>query len=408
MEIVPGIFGKTLTGQLNNGFFNGVVDQSSSITLDGGTITNQNDWTMKDGSSINPFGAGGTMHNPGDLTILDPGGATHVIGVEFNNTGDVFVFGGHLVFTGDVLQLNQLDGTLSGGGWSAIAGSRITFPRSLVQLRGPGQIEGGQAQFPDMPTLESIDNAGAARLFDTTLNGNLGLSGGSTLESAGHVTVNSTYSSTGGSTTTIEPGATVESAGTMDIGELDSAADDINPIVVLGFRGTPTPSIITPLLDFFGGIRVAETGTGIVTMQGDLLMEPTARMHVTLHGTGHGTNTVDQLRITGSATLAGMLVIDASTADIAIGETRTVLTTTDGIAGSFDQVQAIGLNAGETIEATVVGKTVNIAMVMSCPADLTGDGTLNFFDVSAFLSAFAAGCPQSHWTSDPYPGFLLR
>ena len=29
----------------------------------------------------------------------------------------------------------------------------------------------------------------------------------------------------------------------------------------------------------------------------------------------------------------------------------------------------------------------------ACPADLTNDGILNFFDVSAFLSAFGAGCP---------------
>ncbi len=28
-----------------------------------------------------------------------------------------------------------------------------------------------------------------------------------------------------------------------------------------------------------------------------------------------------------------------------------------------------------------------------CPADITGDGVLNFFDVSAFLSAFSTGCP---------------
>ncbi len=29
----------------------------------------------------------------------------------------------------------------------------------------------------------------------------------------------------------------------------------------------------------------------------------------------------------------------------------------------------------------------------ACPADLTGDGVLNFFDVSAFLSEYSAGCP---------------
>jgi WD40 repeat protein len=35
-----------------------------------------------------------------------------------------------------------------------------------------------------------------------------------------------------------------------------------------------------------------------------------------------------------------------------------------------------------------------------CPADLTGDGLLNFFDVSAFLSAFAAGDATADFTGD--------
>lgn len=36
----------------------------------------------------------------------------------------------------------------------------------------------------------------------------------------------------------------------------------------------------------------------------------------------------------------------------------------------------------------------------ACPADLTGDGLLNFFDVSAFLSAFSAGDPVADFTGD--------
>lgn len=35
-----------------------------------------------------------------------------------------------------------------------------------------------------------------------------------------------------------------------------------------------------------------------------------------------------------------------------------------------------------------------------CPADLTGDGVLNFFDVSAFLSAFNAMNPIADFTGD--------
>ena len=37
---------------------------------------------------------------------------------------------------------------------------------------------------------------------------------------------------------------------------------------------------------------------------------------------------------------------------------------------------------------------------VACPADLTGDGQLNFFDVSAFLSAFSSMDPVADFTGD--------
>ena len=42
----------------------------------------------------------------------------------------------------------------------------------------------------------------------------------------------------------------------------------------------------------------------------------------------------------------------------------------------------------------------------SCPADLTGDGQLNFFDVSAFLSAYAANDPAADFTGDGQLNFF--
>jgi glycosidase len=48
--------------------------------------------------------------------------------------------------------------------------------------------------------------------------------------------------------------------------------------------------------------------------------------------------------------------------------------------------------------ARVLNETVNFGS--SCPADLTGDGQLNFFDVSAFLSAFSANDPVADFTGD--------
>ena len=51
-----------------------------------------------------------------------------------------------------------------------------------------------------------------------------------------------------------------------------------------------------------------------------------------------------------------------------------------------------GSNSGSAYVFTVPGE--------DCPADLTGDGILNFFDISAFLSAFASGDPIADITDD--------
>lgn len=43
---------------------------------------------------------------------------------------------------------------------------------------------------------------------------------------------------------------------------------------------------------------------------------------------------------------------------------------------------------------------------VECPADLTGDGLLNFFDVSAFLSAFGAEQPEADFVNDGLYNFF--
>ena len=42
----------------------------------------------------------------------------------------------------------------------------------------------------------------------------------------------------------------------------------------------------------------------------------------------------------------------------------------------------------------------NIFVALSCPADLNNDGMLNFFDVSAFLTAYSSGDPIADFTGD--------
>ncbi len=69
------------------------------------------------------------------------------------------------------------------------------------------------------------------------------------------------------------------------------------------------------------------------------------------------------------------------------------------------QVRFIAEDAGEgsVIEAAVDAvevKGLTCEDPETCPADLTGDGELDFFDVSAFLSAFNANDPAADFTGD--------
>lgn len=50
--------------------------------------------------------------------------------------------------------------------------------------------------------------------------------------------------------------------------------------------------------------------------------------------------------------------------------------------------------------AGMTGKIIVVEAPASCPADFTGDGNLDFFDVSAFLGLFNAGDPAADFTGD--------
>jgi hypothetical protein len=79
---------------------------------------------------------------------------------------------------------------------------------------------------------------------------------------------------------------------------------------------------------------------------------------------------------------------------------------TSSIAGgSFDLAGTIGQpDAGDEMTggnfSLTGGFWAGVNNAPPCPADLTGDGLLNFFDVSAFLSAFAAMDPIADFNPD--------
>ena len=64
-----------------------------------------------------------------------------------------------------------------------------------------------------------------------------------------------------------------------------------------------------------------------------------------------------------------------------------------------DSQATSGFSASPVAQLTIFC-SMNGVCINHCPADLTGDGELNFFDVSAFLSAFSSQDPSVDFTGD--------
>lgn len=75
------------------------------------------------------------------------------------------------------------------------------------------------------------------------------------------------------------------------------------------------------------------------------------------------------------------------------------------LAGTIGQPDAGAPMTGGSFTLTG-GFWAGVNTAPPCPADLTGDGVLNFFDVSAFLQAFAAGDPLADFTGDGIYNFF--
>ncbi len=110
---------------------------------------------------------------------------------------------------------------------------------------------------------------------------------------------------------------------------------------------------------------------------------------------------------------SGSQVVDLSTlkpGDTAIGGTLSVdggvatITNTIEFTGSQPLV-VDGSELGQVI-FNGLATMVAVADIPSCAADLNGDGSLNFLDVSAFLAAFGNQDPVADFTMDGQYNFL--
>ena len=79
----------------------------------------------------------------------------------------------------------------------------------------------------------------------------------------------------------------------------------------------------------------------------------------------------------------------------------------DGTEAVFAETDHLsGYVWGENIGWINLDDDTVFAAFEACPADLTGDGVLDFFDVSAFLAAYSAMDPAADFTGDGVYNFF--
>ena len=102
------------------------------------------------------------------------------------------------------------------------------------------------------------------------------------------------------------------------------------------------------------------------------------------NGRGQGDGEAfDHLTVTGTATLDGQLDLEADTeCEPAPGDEFPIITA-DNVVGEFAQVAGL-----ENVEIVYTETTVTVVVTGGCPADLDGNGAVDFGDVLLILAAW--------------------
>jgi fibronectin-binding autotransporter adhesin len=291
--------------------------------------------------------------------------------LEFNGIAMTQGGGGQILATGAGSEIELFGATISGGSLSATGGADVS-------VDSPSVLDGvnfsGLLNIPNASTLGirgSIVNNGTIVVNET---GNISATqlrwdeemiiGGS-----GTIRLNSSASRA-----RLIPGAGVSSGGIGSEQRLEGigqiAIDLINDGVIAPGLSVGTMTANQPI--FFAGIAGFEAEVNDST--GDLLDSTST---IEIHGT------LDVLYVDGFAP-KGFWV-------------RTIMRGSE-ITGKFDTVNVPAPGAGFITRVINTGSEVLVGQ--TCPSDQNMDGLLNFFDVSAFLSAFAAEDPSADLNPD--------
>jgi len=291
--------------------------------------------------------------------------------IEFNGISVAQGGGGQIIATGAGSEIELLGATISGGSLSATGGADVSVdsPSVLdgVNFTGLLNIPNSSTLGITFATLNNgtivVNETGGISQTQLQWNEEIILGG------SGTIRLNSISSRA-----RLVPGDGVTQGGIGSEQRLEGigqiAIDLINDGLIAPGLGVGTMTANQPV--FFAGIAGFEAEVNDST--GDLLDSTST---IEIHGT------LDVLYVDGFAP-TGFWV-------------RTIMEGSD-ITGKFDTVNVPAPGAGFITRVINTGSEVLVGQ--TCPSDQNMDGLLNFFDVSAFLSAFAAEDPSADLNPD--------
>ncbi|HLO41022.1 MAG TPA: GC-type dockerin domain-anchored protein, partial [Phycisphaerales bacterium] len=278
-----------------------------------------------------------------------------------------------------------------------IRGSGQLGANQLVIVNGPGgTMRADQAYALTInPSAGGFTNQGALQVAaGATMNigdGGFTTSGSITVDAGGKLDKTSeSFTQTGGS---------VHAHGEIEV--------DSNSYLLqggtLGGRGLVDSNVINS-----GGVISPGASTGTLTIEGNLLQQESAEMHIEVGG--GNTGEYDTLKVLGSASLNGVLRLTNLNGFIADpGQQFTVVNSTGVMSGTFSQI--IQPTTGPRWGVAYINNSV--ILTAFCGADFDGTGFVDTDDFTAFVTAFEAGTDDADFDgtgvvdTDDFTAFVI-
>ena len=333
---------------------------------------------------------------------------TNTISIHFINEGEVIADGAEIIFT-DTTTVDQDGRRVLMGKWKTINNGKITVSQDppTVLTGSETVVDGEGSELNFVGELEFIENGAKARLGPTVLSEPLVISSGSLeVKQGATVDVEGVLTALLDSEIKVEPGATLNADEAINVGtdepKTPSVLDDLSGSIALALGDIPPPSIIAPAINIYANLTPIRDDTGVMNTTGALTIHPTGTLRINAEADAVSSviNHTGDLDIQGSIAITPINGYQPQ-----LGDSFTIATVSGTIANLPNE--AIGdAGNGRVFGVSAVGNEIVVTVMSDCPADLNNDGSINFFDVSAFLVAYNAMNPTADFNNDGLYNFF--